>query len=78
MLFPEFVEMLSVLSDAGAEYVVIGGYAVGVHLEPRATKDLDVFIRPSQANARRVMRANRPADLYLKREFRRGLAIAST
>jgi hypothetical protein len=56
-LFPEFVEMLFALSDEGVEYVVVGGYAVGVHLEPRATKDIDIFIRPSKTNAKRVMRA---------------------
>jgi hypothetical protein len=56
-LLPEYVEMLSVLSEEGAAYLVVGGYAFGVHHEPRATKDLDVFIRPSPSNAKRVIRA---------------------
>src|SRR5438046_6252895 len=51
--------MLSALCAAGAEYIVVGGHAIGVHLEPRATKDLDIFVRPSQANAKRVRQALR-------------------
>jgi len=31
--------------------MVVGGYAVGVHAQPRATKDIDIFIEMSQANA---------------------------
>jgi hypothetical protein len=30
--------------------VVIGGYAVGVHAQPRVTKDIDVFIESSPEN----------------------------
>ena len=56
-MLPEFAEMLSALSEAGAEHVVVGGYAVGVHGEPRATKDIDILVRPSRTNARRVMAA---------------------
>lgn len=56
-MLPEYVEMLSVLSEEGAAYLVVGGYAFGVHHEPRATKDLDVFIRATPANAKRVIRA---------------------
>jgi hypothetical protein len=50
----DFAEMLSVLSDAGAEFLVIGAHAVAVHGRPRATGDLDLWIRPSPENARRV------------------------
>lgn len=57
MLLPEYAEMLSALSAEGAEYVVVGGFAVGIHLQPRATKDLDILVRPSLANAKRVHRA---------------------
>jgi hypothetical protein len=56
-LFPEFVEMLSALSEEKAEYIVVGAYAIGVHLEPRATKDIDIWVRPSKENAARVLRA---------------------
>lgn len=56
-MLPEFAEMLCALYDEDVDYLVVGGYAIGVHVEPRATKDLDIFVRPSRANAPRVLRA---------------------
>lgn len=53
----DFVELLTALSEERAEYLVVGGYAVAFHTEPRYTKDLDVWVRPTRANARRVMKA---------------------
>lgn len=44
----DFVDLLRALSSAGAEYLLIGGYAVGFHAQPRYTKDLDVWIRPTR------------------------------
>lgn len=54
---PDFVEMLSALSDAGAEYLVVGAHAMAVHGRPRATGDLDIWIRPTRENAERVWSA---------------------
>lgn len=56
-LFDDFRDMLVALSDAGAEFVVIGGHALAFHGHPRATKDLDIFVRPSDDNAPRVLAA---------------------
>ena len=53
----DFVEMLSALCDAGAEFLVIGAHAVAVHSRPRATGDLDLWVRPTRENAERVWRA---------------------
>lgn len=53
----DFRDLLIELHDAGAEFVVVGGHAVAFHGHPRATKDLDVLVRASQPNARRVYRA---------------------
>ena len=53
----DFRDLLVCLSDAEAEFMVIGGYAVAHHGHVRATKDLDVFVRPTNENAARVMRA---------------------
>jgi hypothetical protein len=52
-----FVEMLSALSDAGADYLVIGAHALAAHGYARATKDLDIWVRPTPQNAARVWRA---------------------
>lgn len=56
-LFDDFRDLLVELHDAGAEFVVVGGHAVAFHGHPRATKDLDVLVRPSPENAERVYRA---------------------
>ncbi len=53
----DFRDMLVELSRAGADFVVIGGYAVAFHGHPRATKDIDVLVRATPANAARVYRA---------------------
>ena len=44
-------ELLLALNRHRVRYVVIGGYAVFVHAQPRMTKDLDVFIESTQENA---------------------------
>jgi len=53
----DFAEMLSALSEAGAEFLIVGAHALAAHGTPRATGDLDVWVRPTPANARRVMQA---------------------
>lgn len=52
-----FVEMLRALSDAGAEFLIIGAHAVAAHGFVRATKDLDIWVRPTPENAARVWTA---------------------
>jgi hypothetical protein len=54
---PHFRDILSALSAEGAEFLVVGAYALAVHGLPRATGDLDIWVRPSPENARRVWRA---------------------
>jgi len=53
----DFAEMLAGLSAAGADFMVIGAHAVAVHARPRATGDLDIWIRPTGENAQRVWAA---------------------
>ena len=50
-------DLLCAFNAEGVEYLVVGGHAVNVHGVPRLTKDLDVFIRSSEANGERVFRA---------------------
>lgn len=44
-------------AELHVEYLVAGGYAVIFHTQPRYTKDLDLWIKPSQENARRIQKA---------------------
>jgi len=55
----DFVEMLAALSAAGVEFLVVGAYALAAHGLPRATGDIDVWVRPTRQNAERVMQAIR-------------------
>lgn len=57
MLNPDFRDLLSTFIDGSVEFLVVGGYAMAAHRLPRATKDLDLWVRPSAANAFRVLRA---------------------
>ena len=53
----EYLNLLRLFRAEDVEYVVVGGYAVIAHGFPRTTGDLDVLVRPTPANARRVVRA---------------------
>ena len=55
----DFAEILSALSDAGADFLIVGAHALAAHGLPRATGDLDIWVRPSPENARRVLAALR-------------------
>jgi hypothetical protein len=53
----DFKELLSILNDEKVKYLVVGGYAVSLHAQPRATKGLDILIRPDEGNAAALFRA---------------------
>lgn len=53
----DFVEMLAALSEAGAEFLIVGAHAMAAYAEPRATGDLDIWVRPTPENAARVWAA---------------------
>ena len=51
------IDLLSAFNDHGVEYLVIGGHAVNAYTQARFTKDLDLFIRATEANGRAVFKA---------------------
>ena len=53
----DFKDLLRALNEAQARYLVVGGYAVIKHTEPRYTKDLDIWVSPDIENAKRVYSA---------------------
>ncbi len=55
----DFVEILSELCAAGAEFLIVGAHALAAHGLPRATGDLDLWVRPTTDNAERVLKALR-------------------
>jgi hypothetical protein len=59
MAYRDYEEFIAVLNAHGVRYLLVGAHAVAFHARPRATKDLDVLIDPTPANARRVLSALR-------------------
>lgn len=53
----DFKELLQAFNEHKVEYLVVGAYAVMHYTQPRYTKDLDVWLRPSEENAQRVEKA---------------------
>lgn len=53
----DFRDILVCLHDRGAEFLVIGGHAVAFYGHPRATKDLDILVKPSAENSEKVYAA---------------------
>jgi hypothetical protein len=46
------ISLLAAFAAANVEYAIVGGVAVNAHGYVRATNDLDIFIRPTEENAR--------------------------
>lgn len=53
----QLLEVCRRLNDSGAEYVVIGGWAIFLHGYERATRDVDIVIRDSEENVEKVKKA---------------------
>lgn len=53
----DFRDLLFAFNAQGVEYLVVGAHALAAHGHVRATKDLDVWVRPDTENAARVLRA---------------------
>lgn len=56
-MIDDFADFLRELVAARVEFLVVGAHALSVHGIPRATGDLDVWIRPIPDNAERVVAA---------------------
>ena len=54
---PDFRDLLAAFNARGVEFLVVGAYALAAHGLVRATKDLDVWVRPETANAKGVLAA---------------------
>ena len=57
MMPKDLKDLLRAFNENGVRYLVVGGYAFGVHAEPRATKDLDLLVRSDEANSAAIYRA---------------------
>jgi len=53
----DFEDLLACLNALSVKSIVVGGHALAFHGHPRFTKDLDVLIEPTEANAARLIAA---------------------
>ncbi len=59
MLNEDYKDMLHALSVEKAKFILVGAYALAAHGYPRATMDIDIWVKPSPKNADAVLRALR-------------------
>jgi hypothetical protein len=73
-------KLLTAFNTQSVRYVVVGGYAVSIHAQPRATKDLDVLIESSPTNALATYKAlaefGAPLAEFTVEDFADGKTIA--
>ena len=50
-MYQDYKDLLSAFHAHGVRYLIVGGYAVIFHSQPRFTKDIDLFIKADSANA---------------------------
>jgi len=53
----DFRDLLAEFNARGVDYLIVGAHAMAAHGHVRATKDLDIWVRPDPSNARRVLAA---------------------
>src|ERR1700679_788226 len=51
-MYQDYKDLLSAFNAHGVKYLIVGGYAVIFHAQPRFTRDLDLFIKADSENAR--------------------------
>ncbi len=57
MLNADYKEMLQLLSEEQVDYIIVGAYALGTHGYPRATGDIDIWIKPDSVNSKKLYKA---------------------
>ena len=56
-LAPDFDEFCGLLLAHRVEFVIVSAYALALHGAPRATGDLDIYVKPTEENGRRLIAA---------------------
>jgi hypothetical protein len=55
-LFRDFEEFILLLQKNGIQYLIVGGYAIGIHSQPKVTQDIDIWIKATADNAERILK----------------------
>ena len=53
----DFKELLGLFNVHKVEYMIVGAYALAYHGAPRFTGDIDIFVKPSVENAKKILAA---------------------
>ena len=53
----DFREFLELLNAHKVQFIIVGGYALAFHGAPRFTSDIDIFVKPDNTNAKRIINA---------------------
>lgn len=56
-MFQDYKDLLFAFQSHGVKYLVVGGFAVIYHAQPRYTKDIDLFVKADPANAEAIYAA---------------------
>ena len=56
ILGPDFSEFVALCERHEVRYLIVGGFAVGVHGHIRYTKDLDIWVEPENSNVSDLLR----------------------
>jgi hypothetical protein len=53
-MYQDYKDLLSAFHAHGVKYLIVGGFAVIFHAQPRFTRDLDLFIKADTVNAKAI------------------------
>jgi predicted nucleotidyltransferase len=57
ILEKDYIDMIDALTNENVRFLLVGGFAVGLHGYQRSTKDIDFWVLASQENAARLTKA---------------------
>jgi hypothetical protein len=55
--YQDFKEFIKLLIDKKVEYLIVGGFAVTFHSREKFTQDIDIWIKKTKSNARKIFSA---------------------
>ena len=53
----DFKEFIALLNENKVKYLIVGGFAFAFYVEPRYTKDIDIFVEASVENSKKIIAA---------------------
>ncbi len=73
MLNEDYKEMLQLLLEEQVDFMIVGAYALGAHGYPRATGDIDIWVKPDKKNSEKIYkvlaRFGAPLDQVERNDF---------